>query len=87
MTIDRSWRRIAWIILVIGGLIMAGGLALGWGSLRHVLWAERTEGEVVEIRREGDMYAPSCAFAAPTARCRRSRTSAAAHPTSRSAIG
>src|ERR1044072_3942559 len=62
MTIDRSWRRIAWIILVIGGLIMAGGLALGWGSLRHVLYAERADGEVVEIRREGDMYAPVLRF-------------------------
>jgi hypothetical protein len=62
MTIDRSWRRIAWIILAIGGLIMAGGLALGWGSLRHVLWAERGEGEVVEVRREGDMYAPVLRF-------------------------
>jgi hypothetical protein len=62
MTIDRSWRRIAWIILVIGGLIMAGGLALGWGSLRHVLYAERADGEVIEIRREGDMYAPVLRF-------------------------
>ena len=62
MTIDRSWRRIAWIILAIGGLILAGGLALGWGSLRHVLHAERAQGEVIEIRREGDMYAPVLRF-------------------------
>ncbi len=74
MAIDRSWRWISWVILGIGGLILAGGLALGWGSLRHVLYAERAEGEVIEIRREGDMYAPSCAFAWPTARRRRSRT-------------
>ena len=62
MAIDRSWRRISWVILGIGGLILAGGLALGWGSLRHVLYAERAEGEVIEIRREGDMYAPVLRF-------------------------
>jgi hypothetical protein len=62
VAIDRSWRRISWVILGIGGLILAGGLALGWGSLRHVLCAERAEGEVIEIRREGDMYAPVLRF-------------------------
>jgi Protein of unknown function (DUF3592) len=62
MAIDRSWRRISWVILGIGGLILAGGLALGWGSLRHVLYAERADGEVIEIRREGDMYAPVLRF-------------------------
>lgn len=62
MAFDRSWRRISWLILGIGGLILAGGLALGWGSLRHVLYADRAEGEVVEIRREGDMYAPVVRF-------------------------
>lgn len=65
MAVDRSWRRIAWVILGIGGLILAGGLALGWGSLRHVLWAERTDGQVIEIRREGDMYAPVLRFRLP----------------------
>jgi hypothetical protein len=65
MAIDRSWRRIAWLIMGIGGLILAGGLALGWGSLRHVLWAERAAGEVIEIRREGDMYAPVLRFRLP----------------------
>lgn len=62
MAIDRSWRWISWVILGIGGLILAGGLALGWVSLRHVLYAERAEGEVIEIRREGDMYAPVLRF-------------------------
>lgn len=65
MAIDRSWRWISWLILGIGGLILAGGLALGWGSLRHVLWAERADGEVIEIRREGDMYAPVLRFRLP----------------------
>ena len=62
MVLDKSWRRISWLILGIGGLILAGGLALGWGSLRHVLYAERADGEVIEIRREGDMYAPVLRF-------------------------
>ena len=62
MALDRSWRRISWVILGIGGLFLAGGLALGWGSLRHVLYAERADGEVIEIRREGDMYAPVLRF-------------------------
>ena len=65
MVLDRSWRRISWVILGIGGLILAGGLALGWGSLRHVLWADRADGEVVEVRREGSMYAPVVRFRLP----------------------
>ena len=65
MAVDRSWRWIAWLILGIGGLILAGGLALGLGSLRHVLYAERADGEVIEIRREGDMYAPVVRFRLP----------------------
>src|SRR4029450_8648476 len=62
MAIDRSWRWIAWVILGIGGLILAGGLALGLGSLRHLLYAQRADGEVIQIRREGDMYAPVLRF-------------------------
>jgi hypothetical protein len=46
-------------------LILAGGLALGWASLRHVFYAERADGEVVEIRREGGMYAPVLRFRLP----------------------
>ena len=62
MVIDRSWRWISWLILGIGGLFLAGALALGWGSLRHVLYAERADAEVIEIRREGGMYAPVLRF-------------------------
>lgn len=65
MGFDRSWRLIGWLILGVGGLILAGGLALGWGSLRHVLYAERADGEVVEIRREGSMYSPVLRFRLP----------------------
>ena len=70
MAVDRSWRWIAWLILGIGTLILAGGLALGWGSLRHVLHGERAEGEVVEIRREGNMYAPVVRFRLPNGESR-----------------
>jgi hypothetical protein len=66
VVVDRSWRWIAWLILGIGTLILAGGLALGWGSLRHVLYAERADGEVIEIRRDGDMYAPVVRFRLPS---------------------
>ena len=62
MAVDKSWRWIAWTVLGIGALILAGGLALGLGSLRHVLYGERADGQVVEIRREGDMYAPVVRF-------------------------
>lgn len=62
MAADNSWRRIAGLILGIGGLILVGGLALGLGSLRHVLHGERADGEVVEMRREGGMYAPVVRF-------------------------
>jgi Protein of unknown function (DUF3592) len=65
VAVDRSWRWIAWLVLGIGALILAGGLALGWGSLRHVLYAERADGEVTGIRREGDMYAPVVRFRLP----------------------
>jgi hypothetical protein len=70
VAVDRSWRWIAWLILGIGTLILAGGLALGWGSLRHVLHGERAEGEVVEIRREGNMYAPVVRFRLPNGESR-----------------
>ena len=62
---DRSWRWIAWLILGIGGLIVAGGLALGHGSLKLVLYGERAPGVVTEIGREGDMYAPVFRFRLP----------------------
>lgn len=65
MAADRDWRWISWLVLGIGGLILAGGLALGLGSLRHVLHGERAAGEVIEIRREGDMYAPVVRFQLP----------------------
>ncbi len=65
MAADRDWRWIAWTILGIGGLILAGGLALGLGSLRHVVHGERADGEVIEMRRDGDMYAPVVRFRLP----------------------
>ena len=65
MTADNNWRWIAVLILGIGGLILAGGLALGLGSLRHVLYGERVDAEVIELRREGDMYAPVVRFRLP----------------------
>lgn len=67
---ERSWRRIAWLILGIGLLFLAGGLALGWGSLRHVLHADRADAEVIEIRREGSMYAPVLRFRLPAGQVR-----------------
>ncbi len=65
MAADHIWRRLSWLILGIGGLILAGGLALGLGSLRHVLYGERVDGEVIELSREGDMYAPVVRFRLP----------------------
>lgn len=65
MSVDRSWRWIAWLILGIGGLIAAGGLLMGLGNLRHVLHGERAEGVVTEVVREGGMYAPVVRFRLP----------------------
>ncbi|KAF0098107.1 MAG: hypothetical protein FD144_4584 [Rhodospirillaceae bacterium] len=65
MAIDTNWRWIAWTILGIGGLITAGGVLLGLGTLRHVLHGERADGIVTEIVREGDMYAPVVRFRLP----------------------
>lgn len=65
MAVDQEWHWVAWLIFGIGGLILAGGLALGWGSLRYVLHAERADGEVIEIRREGDRHAPVVHFRLP----------------------
>jgi len=64
--VDRSSRWIAWLVLGIGGLIAAGGLALGYGSLKLVLYGERAPGVVTEIRREGNMYAPVIRFRLPS---------------------
>lgn len=63
---DKSWRWISWLILGIGGLIVAGGVALGYGSLRLALYGESAPGVVTEISREGDMYAPVFRFRLPT---------------------
>jgi hypothetical protein len=60
--LNGSWRWVAWLVLGIGALILLGGLALGVGSLRLVLYGERSSGEVVEIRRDGDMYSPVVRF-------------------------
>ena len=65
MDAGRDWGWIAWMVLGIGGLILAAGLALGLGSLRHVLYGERAMGEVIEMRREGNMYAPVVRFRLP----------------------
>ena len=65
MAVDPSWRRIAWLILGIGGLIAAGGVSMGLGNLRHVLYGERADGVVTEILRDGDMYAPVVRFRLP----------------------
>ena len=62
MAVDRNWGWIGGLVLAIGGLILVGGLALGLGSLRLVLHGEPVDGEVVEMRREGDMYAPVVRF-------------------------
>ena len=65
MAADNNWRWIAGLILGIAGLILVGGLALGLGSLRHVVHGERANGEGIEMRRDGDMYAPVIRFDLP----------------------
>ena len=65
MALDKGWRTIAWTILGIGGLIVAGGLLLALGNLRHVLYGDRADGVVVDIVREGSMYAPVVRFRLP----------------------
>ncbi|HLG45554.1 MAG TPA: hypothetical protein VKY24_04860 [Reyranella sp.] len=62
---DRSWRWISWLMLGIGGLIVAGGLALGYGSLKLVLYGEHAPGIVKQIVRNGDMYEPVFRFRLP----------------------
>jgi hypothetical protein len=46
-------------------LITAGGVLIGLGNLRHVLYGEKAEGLVTEIVREGDMYVPVVRFRLP----------------------
>lgn len=65
MPFDRSWRWIAVVVLGIGGLIVLGGALMGLGNLRHALFGERADGVVIEIMREGDMYAPVVRFRLP----------------------
>lgn len=65
MAVDASWRWIAWSILGIGGLIVAGGVLLGLGNLRHVLYGERADGVIAGIVRDGDMYLPVVRFRLP----------------------
>ncbi len=65
MAMDMGWRQIAWAIFGIGGLIVAGGILLGLGNLRHVLYGDRADGVVVDIVREGSMYSPVVRFRLP----------------------
>ena len=65
MAMDMGWRQIASAILGIGGLIVAGGILLGLGNLRHVLYGDRADGVVVDIVREGSMYSPVVRFRLP----------------------
>lgn len=65
MAIDASWRRIALVILGIGGLIAAGGVLMGLSSLRHVLLGERADGVIAAVVREGGLYAPVVRFRLP----------------------
>lgn len=65
MAIDTSWRWIAWVILGIGGLIVAGGILLGLGNLRHALYGDRADGVIVDIVQEGNMYSPVVHFRLP----------------------
>jgi hypothetical protein len=70
---DDSWRWISRLILAIGGLFIAGGMMLGYGSLKLVLYGERAPGEVTEIRREGEMYAPVFRFRLPSGEWREAK--------------
>jgi len=65
MSIDASWRRLALVILGIGGLIAAGGVLMGLSNLRYVLLGERAGGVVAEVVREGGLYAPVVRFRLP----------------------
>jgi hypothetical protein len=67
---DNSWRWIALLILGIGTLIVAGGVALGWGSLKLVLHGQKTEAEVVELRDVDGKRAPVFAFRLPSGEVR-----------------
>lgn len=62
MNDDKSWRWIALGIAAIGLAIVAGGIALGWGSLRLVLHGEEAPGEVMELAQDGAMYVPVIRF-------------------------
>jgi hypothetical protein len=62
---NHSWRWPARLILGIGALIVLGGLAIGYGNLKLVLYGERAPGEVTEIRQEGSMYVPVFRFRLP----------------------
>ena len=62
---DNSWRWIALLILSIGGLFVLGGILLGQGSLRLVMHGAQAEGEVIELRQDGQMYEPVIRFRLP----------------------
>ena len=88
MAVDRSWRWIAWLVLGIGALILAGGLALGWGSLRHVLYAERADGEIMrDPPRRRHVRARGALSSAERRDAGSDAILAAARPTSRWVIG
>jgi hypothetical protein len=63
---DHSWRWPARLILGIGLLIVLGGLAIGYGNLKLVLFGVPAPAAVTEIRQEGSMYAPVFRFRLPS---------------------
>lgn len=80
MRAERDWRWIASLILGIGGLVVAGGLALGFGSLRYVLYGDRVDGVVTAIERNGDMYSPVVRFRVPGGTLREVKDSGSGAP-------
>lgn len=80
MGAQRDWRWIASVILGIGGLVVAGGLALGFGSLRYALYGDRADGVVTAIERNGDMYSPIVQFRVPGGSLREVKDSGSGAP-------
>lgn len=80
MRAERDWRWIGWVILGIGGLVVASGLALGFGSLRYVLYGDRADGLVTAIERSGDMYSPVVQFRVPGGSLREVKDSGSGAP-------
>ena len=77
---DTTWRWVGWLMLGIGALVVAGGVALGMSSRSLALHGVHAEAEIVELRLISRMHAPILRFRTADGQTREVKDIAVASP-------